>query len=93
MILRSTFLPRILGGLIIFAGLGWLTNLAPPLANYLYPYNLLPGLIGEGSLTVWLLVVGLNTQRWNEQALKGESPSLMAKGSSDQSNRTDPNQT
>jgi hypothetical protein len=68
LIFRSTFLPRILSALMAFAGLGWLTFLSPPLANYLYPYNLLPGILGEGSLTLWLLLVGVNVQRWTEQA-------------------------
>jgi Domain of unknown function (DUF4386) len=68
LIFRSTFLPRILGGLMALAGLGWLTFLSPTLANSLSPYNFAPGLIGEGALTVWLLAVGVNAQRWTEQA-------------------------
>ena len=28
----------------------------------------IPGLIGEGSLTVWLVVAGVNAERWREQA-------------------------
>jgi hypothetical protein len=68
LIFRSTFLPRIFGALMAFAGLGWLTFLWPPLANYLSPYNLAPGMLGEGSLIVWLLVKGVNVQRWKEQA-------------------------
>jgi MFS family permease len=68
LILRSTFLPRILGALMAFASLGWLTFLSQPLAEYLYPYNLAPGIIGEGALTVWLLVVGVNVPKWEEQA-------------------------
>jgi hypothetical protein len=68
LILRSTFLPRILGVLMMFAGLGWLTFLSPPLAKYLSPYIFVPGIIGEGALTLWLLVMGLNEQRWKEQA-------------------------
>jgi len=73
LIFRSTFLPRILGVLMAFAGLGYLINsfanfLSPPLANYLASYVLAPGLLGEGSLTVWLLVAGVNEQRWNDQA-------------------------
>jgi hypothetical protein len=27
-----------------------------------------PGILGEAALTVWLLAVGVNAQRWNEQA-------------------------
>lgn len=68
LILRSTFLPRIIGALMVFAGLGWLTFLFPPLAESLAPYNMMPGGLGEISLTLWLLVKGVNVQRWNEQA-------------------------
>ena len=68
LIFRSTFLPRILGALMVFAGLGWLTFLSPPLASYLSPYIFIPGLLGEGALTLWLLVMGVNVQRWKEQA-------------------------
>ena len=68
LILRSTFLPRFVGALMLFAALGWLTFLSPPLANYLYPYNLVPGLLGEGVLTLWLLIVGVDGQKWTEQA-------------------------
>jgi hypothetical protein len=68
LILRSTFLPRLIGALMLFAGLGWLTFLSPPLANSLAPYNMMPGGIGELSLTLWLLIRGVNVQRWREQA-------------------------
>ena len=70
LILRSTFLPRILGALMAFAGLGWLTFLSASVASRLHPYNLVPSFIGEGALTVWLLAVGLNDQRWKEQATR-----------------------
>ena len=39
----------------------------PPLANYLYPYNLALG-IGELALGFWLLVFGVDVERWKEQA-------------------------
>jgi len=73
LILRSTFLPRIVGALMAFAGLGWLTLslanlLSPPLGRYLSFYIIIPGALGEGSLTLWLLVIGVNVQRWKEQA-------------------------
>ena len=68
LIFRSTFLPQILGALMAFAGLGWLTFVSARLATYLSPYNMFPGIIGEGTLTLWLLVMGVNEQRWKEQA-------------------------
>ncbi len=68
LVVRSTFLPRTLGVLMAFGGLGWLTFLWPPLANYLSPYNFFPGIIGEGALTLWLVVMSVNEQRWKEQA-------------------------
>jgi len=67
LIARSTFLPRIFGGGMILAGLGWLTFLYQPLAASLLPYNQAAGGIGEISLTLWLLAFGVNTQRWLEQ--------------------------
>jgi hypothetical protein len=71
LIFKSTFLPRILGVLMVFAGLGWLTYLSNPLVNYLSPYNLTTGLIGELSVFLWLLVKGVSVQRWEEQANAG----------------------
>lgn len=68
LIFRSTFLPRILGALMAFAGLCWLTHLWPPLASHLYPGITAPGLLGEGLPMLWLLVMGVSVPRWKEQA-------------------------
>jgi hypothetical protein len=73
LILRSTFLHRAVGLLMLFGGLGWLTFafanlLSPELGRTLSPYILFPGILGEGALVVWLLVKGVNTNRWMEQA-------------------------
>lgn len=68
LIFRSTFLPRILAVLMAIGGMGWLTFVSSTLANALSPYNLAPGILGEGALTVWLLIFGVNAQRWKEQA-------------------------
>lgn len=68
LIFQSAFLPRTLGVLMAFAGVGWLTFLSPSLASSLNPYNIVPGFIGEGALTLWLLAKGVDEERWREQA-------------------------
>jgi hypothetical protein len=68
LIFKSAFLPRILGVLMAFAGLGWLTFLSAPLANYLSPYIQVLGVFAEGSLMLWLLVMGVNVAKWEEKA-------------------------
>jgi hypothetical protein len=68
LVFRSALLPRLLGAMMAFGGLGWLTFLSPPLQTFLSPYNLACGFIGEASVMLWLLVSGLNAQRGKEQA-------------------------
>jgi uncharacterized protein DUF4386 len=68
LIIRSGFLPWIFGVLIALAGFGWLTFLAPPVSSALLTYLEVLGVLGEAPLLVWLLVMGVNSQRWNEKA-------------------------
>ncbi len=72
LIFRSTFLPRILGVLMAIAGVCYLTNsfanfLSPEFAAHLVPYILIPGVV-EILLALWLFVMGVNAERWKEQA-------------------------
>jgi hypothetical protein len=67
LIFRSAFLPRILGVLMALAGLGWLIYLLPT-AKHLSTYLEILGIVAEGSLCLWLVVMGVNAQRWREQA-------------------------
>lgn len=71
LILRSTFLPRILGVLMMLAGLGWLIFLLPRLPLFLPRCIEGLGILAEGSLMLWLLVRGVNVSRWREQAEVG----------------------
>ena len=68
LIFRSTFIPRILGVLEAAAGLCWITFVWPPLGHSLSPYNQILSAPGEISLMLWLLIMGVNSQRWKEQA-------------------------
>ncbi len=68
LIVRSAFMPRILGVLGMFGGLGWLSFLYLPLGHLLFPYVVALALLGAVALIGWLLVFGVNEQRWKEQA-------------------------
>src|SRR6266513_4336489 len=76
LVARSTFLPRILGILLAIGGTCYLivsfaNFLTPSFGLRLFPFMMPVALIGEGSLGLWLLVKGVNVQRWNEQASLG----------------------
>jgi len=71
LILRSTFLPRFLGVLMALGGLGWLTFVSPSFAIKLSPWNMVPGILGEGTLTLWLLLAAVNARQWLEQPTIG----------------------
>ncbi len=73
LIFKSIFLPRVLGVLLAISGLGWMIYLVPPLAVRLFiPYIAGASAIGELPLLLWFLVVGVNSERWKEQATAAE---------------------
>lgn len=76
LIFKSNFLPKVLGLMIQLGGLCYLSNsfvffLAPSVSGSLFPWILLPCFVAELSLALWLLVKGVNVQRWKEQAARG----------------------
>ena len=78
LIFKSQFLPRFLGVLMAAAGAGWLTFLSARFASSLAPYNMLIGFVAETTLTFWLLVFGIDTERRkevNDVSLASLSPS------------------
>jgi hypothetical protein len=72
LIYKSRFLPHFIGVLLAIEGLGYLVNsftlfLAPALQARIFPYFAVTAL-AEIALCLWLLVMGVNVQRWKEQA-------------------------
>lgn len=68
LVFRSGFFPRILGVLMIVAGVTYWVNafrlfLALPIPSVEWVT-----FVGEQSMTVWLLVVGLDEAKWRERA-------------------------
>ena len=79
LIYRSTFMPRLIGVAMALAGLGLLTNaysplLTPSLAHRLSPIGFTLDGIGEISLTLWLIAMGVDGRRWREVKLLAEKP-------------------
>jgi hypothetical protein len=73
LILRSSFLPRVLGVLMAVAGLSWLAFLLPAVPHYLSIIIEVFGFLAELSLCLWLLVMGVNVERWKQQASAARS--------------------
>jgi hypothetical protein len=77
LIMGSTFMPRTVGVLMAVGGLAYMTYsfadvVSPPIAANVGAYPLILGAMGEAALTLWLLVVGLNGQRWKAQTAAAE---------------------
>ena len=73
LIFKSHFLPKILGVLLIIAGLGYLGDsfalfLAPHFEMTITDYTF----IGEVTITLWLLIKGADVERWEKYAIEFE---------------------
>jgi hypothetical protein len=81
LIYKSTFLPRFIGVLLAIEGLGYLVNsfalfLTPALQPRIFPY-FAPTAIAEIALCLWLIVRGVNVQRWTERAALSRSQTIV----------------
>jgi hypothetical protein len=75
LIYKSGFWPKFLGILLLIASLGYLTQsyghiLAPQLDEVLSTAVLVMTIPGELAFTLWLLIKGINVERWEERALQ-----------------------
>jgi hypothetical protein len=69
LIIRAKFMPRIIGFILMLAGIGYLINsftgfFSSSLANLIFPFAAVCGFAGEGSITFWFLIFGLNESNW-----------------------------
>lgn len=74
LLFRSGYFPRAVGVLMVIAGLSYLTNsftliLAPEYSGAIFPVLAL-ALIGELSLSLWLVLKGVNLPKWGQRALE-----------------------
>ncbi len=73
LIFKSGYFPKAIGILYVIPGLSYLTSsfaliLAPTFAGRYYFVMAGPALIGEASLCLWLLLKGVNVEKWKAQA-------------------------
>ncbi|MDQ6769745.1 MAG: DUF4386 domain-containing protein [Gemmatimonadota bacterium] len=71
LIYRSGYLPRALGALMALAGLGFIASNFLQVLSPAYAYDvlLLPMFLAGVSATVWLLVKGVDVQKWEARAV------------------------
>lgn len=67
---RSTYFPRWLGILAAVGGACYVLNsyglfIAPKLQDAVFPFILLPSLVAELSISLWLIVKSVNVERWS----------------------------
>ena len=75
LVFKSGYIPRIIGILLVVSSLGYITDsfanfLLPNYANYEPIFLLIvavPAIIAELSLTLWLLLKGINSERWEKR--------------------------
>jgi len=70
LIFRSGYLPKVIGVLMLIAGPCYLLNsfsilVAPAFGSHVLPFVAAPILLGEGSVCLWLLLKGVNMERWS----------------------------
>jgi hypothetical protein len=75
LVYNSGFWPRFLGILLLLASLGYLAQsyghiLAPQYDDLLSTIVIVVTIPGELAFTLWLLIKGINVERWKERALE-----------------------
>lgn len=76
-ILRAGYFPWFLGVLLMLTGVAYAVNyltnlLAPESSHAIFPFIGVAGFGGEGAMTLWLITVGVNAEKWKIAA--GQKP-------------------
>ncbi|MFC0253799.1 DUF4386 domain-containing protein [Massilia consociata] len=74
LIRKSGYFPAVLGVAMQIVGACYLINsfakfVYPPLQGVLFPLILLPALVGESAMCLWLLTKGVNLEKWHGKLL------------------------
>jgi hypothetical protein len=75
---KSGYFPKALGVLYLIPGVSYMTSsfaliLAPAFASRNYFVMAGPAVIGEGAVCLWLLLKGVDVERWNEMNRSAEA--------------------
>jgi hypothetical protein len=78
LVYRSGFFPKIAGALLVLAGIGYFaqsfgTIVAPNLSEVLSTVVLVLAIPGELVFALWLLIKGVDEQKWQARALEAEA--------------------
>ena len=67
--LKSRFVPKIVGILMIIAGFAWVTQVVPLVSPGfdVTAFGVI-GIAGEAVFYLWLLIRGVNVEKWEQQA-------------------------
>lgn len=67
LMMKSTFFPKWLGVLGVIGGILWTSFYWPSFGRSIFMVSAIVGLVGSLATIVWLIVVGLDEQRWLER--------------------------
>ena len=70
LVYRSRLMPGFIGASLAIEGLGWVTYVSPPVGAALFPIIAVFGIFGELFFAGWLLIKGVDNERWRAAALR-----------------------
>lgn len=76
LIFKSTFLPKWMGVIAVLGGIAWTTFYWPALGKSLFNISAIIALVGSFATIAWLIVVGVNEERWRERAAASAASSI-----------------